>query len=59
MTARVAVIGGTGVYNPEILSGVREEVVQNKFGSAKLAVGRFHYTYMQFEVMIRNFSNIY
>jgi len=41
MAARVAVIGGTGVYNPEILSGVREEVVQNKFGSAKLAVGSY------------------
>lgn len=39
MAPKVALIGGTGVYNPEILSDVREEVVQNRYGQAKLAVG--------------------
>ncbi len=26
---------------------------------ATLPVGRFHYTYMQYEVLIRNYNNIY
>ncbi len=26
---------------------------------ATLPVGRYHYTYMQYEVLIRNYNNIY
>jgi len=36
---KLAIIGGTGVYQPGILDDVREEVVTTKYGRAKVAVG--------------------
>lgn len=36
---RLAVIGGTGVYDPRVLSNVTEEVVETKFGTVKVTVG--------------------
>ncbi|MDI6870219.1 MAG: S-methyl-5'-thioadenosine phosphorylase [Bacillota bacterium] len=37
----IAVIGGTGVYDPELLAEVREEVVVTPYGTATLAAGRY------------------
>lgn len=39
--ARIGIIGGTGVYNPDILSNVREEILTNVYGQAKVAIGTF------------------
>jgi 5'-methylthioadenosine phosphorylase len=41
MTVRIAVIGGTGVYDPEMLQDVREEWVSTPYGDVGLQVGRF------------------
>ncbi|MBE0467740.1 MAG: S-methyl-5'-thioadenosine phosphorylase [Candidatus Desulforudis sp.] len=41
MTVRIAVIGGTGVYNPEMLVDVREEKVSTPYGDVGLHVGGF------------------
>ncbi len=37
----LAVIGGTGVYDPGILENVREERVETRFGAAKVALGYY------------------
>lgn len=39
MKSEIAVIGGTGVYNPKILSALSEEVVETPFGSVKVTMG--------------------
>jgi 5'-methylthioadenosine phosphorylase len=36
---RLAIIGGTGVYDPRILSEIREESVQTPYGEVRLRVG--------------------
>jgi 5'-methylthioadenosine phosphorylase len=41
MAPKVAVIGGTGVYNPDILTDVREEIINNDYGQAKVALGTY------------------
>lgn len=41
MAVRVAVIGGTGVYDPELLQDLREERVGTPYGEVGLQVGRF------------------
>ncbi|MEW6725712.1 S-methyl-5'-thioadenosine phosphorylase [Desulforudis sp. 1088] len=41
MPVHIAVIGGTGVYSPDILSDVRDQTVQTKYGDVTLKVGRF------------------
>ena len=41
MAPKIAIIGGTGVYNPDILSGVREEILENAYGQAKAAIGTY------------------
>ncbi|MFA7634296.1 MAG: S-methyl-5'-thioadenosine phosphorylase, partial [Bacillota bacterium] len=33
---RIAIIGGTGVYDPRILSNVREETMDTPYGTAGL-----------------------
>ncbi len=38
---RLAIIGGTGVYDPRILSNIREAEVSTPFGSVQLKVGRY------------------
>ncbi|MGI6067007.1 MAG: S-methyl-5'-thioadenosine phosphorylase [Bacillota bacterium] len=47
MAVEIAIIGGTGVYNPSLLSNVKEKVVTNRYGEAKLAIG----TYQEREVV--------
>ncbi len=41
MAPRIAIIGGTGVYNPGILSNVQEMIVENAYGKAKVAQGTY------------------
>lgn len=41
MTVKIAIIGGTGVYDPSILSGIREEKVETPFGSVKVKIGTY------------------
>ncbi|MFZ5898991.1 MAG: S-methyl-5'-thioadenosine phosphorylase [Bacillota bacterium] len=41
MPVHIAVIGGTGVYSPDILSDVRDQTVETKYGHVTLKVGRF------------------
>ncbi|WP_042501538.1 S-methyl-5'-thioadenosine phosphorylase [Thermaerobacter marianensis] len=38
---RLAIIGGTGVYDPEILEDVREETVVTPYGRATVRIGTF------------------
>ncbi|MCL6520927.1 MAG: S-methyl-5'-thioadenosine phosphorylase [Firmicutes bacterium] len=38
---RLALIGGTGVYDPEVLEGVRELSVETPYGLVHLLAGRF------------------
>ncbi|MGB9804344.1 S-methyl-5'-thioadenosine phosphorylase [Desulfofundulus sp.] len=41
MTVRIAIIGGTGVYDPSILSDIREERLETPFGLARVKVGTY------------------
>lgn len=41
MSVRVAIIGGTGVYDPNILSDIREERLRTPFGEVKVKVGTY------------------
>jgi len=41
VSARIAIIGGTGVYDPEILDDVREERVETPYGPVTVNLGRF------------------
>ncbi|MCR6544208.1 S-methyl-5'-thioadenosine phosphorylase [Dehalobacterium formicoaceticum] len=41
MAPKIAIIGGTGVYNPDILSDVQEMIVENVYGKAKMAKGTY------------------
>lgn len=36
---KIAIIGGTGVYNPGILENVKEEIIQNRYGQVRVATG--------------------
>jgi 5'-methylthioadenosine phosphorylase len=36
---RLAVIGGTGVYDPKMLANTREEIIPTPYGDAKVVVG--------------------
>ncbi len=38
---RIAIIGGTGVYDPRILSNVREETMDTPYGTAGLRIGEY------------------
>ncbi|HEY8394745.1 MAG TPA: S-methyl-5'-thioadenosine phosphorylase [Thermaerobacter sp.] len=38
---RLAIIGGTGVYDPEILENIREETVVTPYGRATVRIGTF------------------
>ena len=41
MFVKIAVIGGSGVYDPEILEGIREDHVSTPYGGVKLTVGEY------------------
>ncbi|PZN11213.1 MAG: S-methyl-5'-thioadenosine phosphorylase [Bacillota bacterium] len=41
LAMRLAIIGGTGVYDPEILENVREETVVTPYGRATVRIGTF------------------
>lgn len=38
---RIAVIGGTGVYDPALLESIKEHTMTNRFGEAKVMVGSY------------------
>ena len=38
---RLAIIGGTGVYDPAILDNVREATVQTPYGPASMKIGSY------------------
>ncbi|MHB9094432.1 MAG: S-methyl-5'-thioadenosine phosphorylase [Eubacteriales bacterium] len=39
--AKIGIIGGTGVYDPKMLSNIREENVQTEFGAINVKVGEY------------------
>lgn len=41
MTVRIAIIGGTGVYDPNILTDITEEKVETPFGIIKVKIGGY------------------
>lgn len=41
MTVKIAIIGGTGVYDPNILSDISEETVETPYGRVKVKVGSY------------------
>lgn len=41
MDVKIAVIGGTGVYDPNIMSGVRDETVNTPYGDVSLKIGNY------------------
>ncbi|WP_449240525.1 S-methyl-5'-thioadenosine phosphorylase [Desulfoscipio gibsoniae] len=41
MSVRIAIIGGTGVYDPNILKDITEEKVDTPFGGTKVKVGSY------------------
>lgn len=41
MSVRIAIIGGTGVYDPAILEDVREERLSTPFGIARVKIGTY------------------
>ncbi|ASJ00174.1 S-methyl-5'-thioadenosine phosphorylase [Thermococcus gorgonarius] len=38
---RIAIIGGSGVYDPSLLSNIREQVVETPYGRVKLKIGEY------------------
>lgn len=41
MAPRLAIIGGTGVYDPSMLSNLREETVKNQYGETLVRIGEY------------------
>ena len=41
MQAKIAIIGGTGVYDPRMLEDVREETIATKYGQAVVKLGSY------------------
>lgn len=46
MTAKIGIIGGTGVYDPKMLNNIKEETVSTEYGEVVVKIG----TYMDQEV---------
>lgn len=44
----IGIIGGTGVYDPEILDGVKEQVQNTRYGSVKILTGHYKGTKVAF-----------
>ncbi len=42
MSVKLAIIGGTGVYNPKMLEGLENMKVETRYGTALLAKGFYH-----------------
>ncbi|MDD3652850.1 MAG: S-methyl-5'-thioadenosine phosphorylase [Desulfotomaculaceae bacterium] len=42
MSVNLAIIGGTGVYDPDIMTDPQEETVSTPYGEVRLIVGSFH-----------------
>lgn len=42
MTVKIAIIGGTGVYDPAILTDLREETVRTPYGEVKVKIGMYY-----------------
>ena len=38
---KIAVIGGSGVYNPDMLENVRKETVETPYGDVSLQIGTY------------------
>ena len=38
---KIAVIGGSGVYDPDMLENVRQEVVETPYGEVPLQIGTY------------------
>lgn len=41
MSVKIAIIGGTGVYDPKIFSSVRDEIINTSYGPVKVMVGSY------------------
>ena len=39
---KIAIIGGTGVYNPNLLSGIQQENVDTPHGEIEVIIGHYH-----------------
>ena len=39
--SKLAFIGGTGVYDPEILTDLHEEIIHTPYGDARIESGKF------------------
>ncbi|MFZ5634910.1 MAG: S-methyl-5'-thioadenosine phosphorylase [Bacillota bacterium] len=48
MTVKVAIIGGTGVYDPQILSNIREEKITTAYGTVHAVIGTYRDMEMAF-----------
>jgi len=48
LNVRIAVIGGTGVYDPEIMSSARDETVSTPYGDITLKVGSYRGKHVAF-----------
>ncbi|MFZ5596192.1 MAG: S-methyl-5'-thioadenosine phosphorylase [Bacillota bacterium] len=42
MAVKTAIIGGTGVYDPQILTGIREESITTDYGTVKAVIGTYN-----------------
>jgi len=40
-SVRLAIIGGTGVYDPRILANIREELIKTPYGEVRLRIGTY------------------
>jgi len=45
---QIAIIGGTGVYDPALLDDIKEQTVTNRYGEVKVLVGNYKGTEMAF-----------
>ena len=41
MSVRIAIIGGTGVYDPNILDNIRDEKVSTAYGEVGMKIGDY------------------
>lgn len=41
MIVKIAIIGGTGVYDPSMLTDIREQKIETRFGKARVKIGSY------------------
>lgn len=46
--AKIGLIGGTGVYDPTLLSGISEEILSTEYGAVKVKIGQYKGTEVAF-----------